>query len=1009
MQDFEGEKRNFEGEMQDFEGEMRDFEGEMRDFEDEPHYKKWISFSLLCISAVMIALAGILIFNFYEIPAASHVQSGETVPTPKVLSDLEYCQQQLKQFYKDTTSTIPSRPLLPSRTVKIDEFFVNLELSREVAGKIMPGDRVKLSGEQMVFDKVPAVPLDTWEDLFKPEIVEESKIILAVVSEYAQLSYTRRGDINLGGLIPVHFGDCEATPTMWSLQLIEAMVFAIEEINNRSDLLPTISIGFDIRDSCFDEDVGLLSALSLVDRGASLIDQPDESSLCKNNSQDLSKKVVGIVGPLKSSVSIVVGSVADLQKLPMIAFAATSDELSDKERFPYFLRTVPPDRLQATAMVDIITHMGWEYISIIYLADTYGIRGAHALARLAGSRGVCVAHLLPIQQVPSRSELEEISALLWESYKARVLVVFAGPEPATELVNAVENTSNVNDHFIWLGSESWVHSLSRLNKIPPKGALFLSLHNPEPDGFFEYISNLNRDTIQKNPWFESFLSNWEVLHNCTIWFDRQCGLPHLAQYTVTSPMAPVIDAVYAFAHALHSLIYSSNSSTVNGTKLLDALKEVRFDGQRGRFQFNSAGDMEGKYLVQNAQFDSDGFRLVNVGLWDALSMSDDYLTISGDIVWMNGLTEIPTSTCKDVCLPGQRLVPLEEKCCFGCFPCEPYAIVVNNGTECKECEETEWPDKLRLSCLQIIPAFTDWTDPLHLSITILSCMGLAVSMMIAAGLVIYRNHSVIKATSRELSCVNVLGFNLAFVSTFLLIAQPTTIICCVSQAMVSLCFTLAYAPTLLKVGRIYRIFRAGKRSARRPGLISPGVQLIMVFVLVMIQVFCVILSAALGPCEPQYLIPIPRDGHLELYCQLGTGFLISSSYNLVLILACCVFAFLARKVPDNYNESKFIGVSVYSTLLACLAAIAVYYTARDVSQKVAAICLAVLLNAFLTVGCVYIPKLYAIRFINPPSSTVFTIGRAHTSTIESIDNRVGPMSGNWATKTSKIQGDTPGK
>ena len=144
--------------------------------------------------------------------------------------------------------------------------------------------------------------------------------------------------------------------------------------------------------------------------------------------------------------------------------------------------------------------------------------------------------------------------------------------------------------------------------------------------------------------------------------------------------------------------------------------------------------------------------------------------------------------------------------------------------------------------------------------------------------------------------------------------------------------------------------------------------------------------------NPKPQVDIPRTNHLELYCELSTGFLVSSVYNLVLILACCLFAFLARKVPDNYNESKFIGVSVYSTLLACLAAIPVYVTARDVSQKVAAICLAVLLNAYLTALCVYLPKLYAIKFIaNSGDRSAST--RTQGSMLTGTSNRVQPSAG----------------
>ncbi|XP_038058587.1 metabotropic glutamate receptor 4-like [Patiria miniata] len=779
--------------------------------------------------------------------------------------------------------------------------------------------------------------------------------VRSAVPPAARLAYARQGDYILGGLFPLHFTDCDAIPTMWSLQQAEAMAYTVDDINSRVDLLPNVTLGFDIRDSCRNEDLALWSSLSLV-RG------DNGESSCGNSSSGFPGKVVGIVGPMTSIASLTVTSVADLYDTPMITFGATSDELSDKDRFPYFLRTVPPDRLQAEAIVDLISHMGWEYVSIIYRADTYGIRGAHALESLAEGRGVCVALSLPVQKYPSHSELEKVKVKLLEARKARVLVIFAGLATANAVVGAARDLS-MEEHFIWIGSEAWAHGVGRdgSGKTPPMGTVFVLLHNPEPSGFFEYFSSLDREAILKNPWFEIFLENWEAVNNCTVWVEDGCGIPHRDLYTPSSIMSPVIDAVYAFAYALHSLLNSSTSDTVKGKDFLHHLKAVSFQEERGRFEFNSDGAVSGKYLLQNAQMVQGEFQMVTVGLWDATT--PERLRFDTDIIWADGSDVVPTSTCRDVCPTGSRVAPLKENCCFGCAACAPYAIVFNH-TECIECEETEWPDEKRSSCVPITPVTTEWTHPLQLTILILSCMGLTLAVIIAFGLAWYRNHNVIKATSRELSSVNVLGLLLGFVAPFLLIAEPTPITCCMSQASVSLCFTLAYAPTLLKVCRIYRIFRAARKSAGRPRLISPTVQLTIVCFLILIQVICVIVTSAVHPCQPQLLTFRPREPRLELYCVFDTGFLVSSTYNLVLILACCVFAFLARRVPDNYNESKFIGASVYSTLLACLAAITVYYTSRDSLQKVAAICMAVLLNAYLTAACVYIPKLYAIRFLS---------------------------------------------
>ena len=125
-----------------------------------------------------------------------------------------------------------------------------------------------------------------------------------------------------------------------------------------------------------------------------------------------------------------------------------------------------------------------------------------------------------------------------------------------------------------------------------------------------------------------------------------------------------------------------------------------------------------------------------------------------------------------------------------------------------------------------------------------------------------------------------------------------------------------------------------------------------------------VISISVSPSLPVYLIPQPRRNYIEIYCKFGRGFIASCVYNLLLVLACCYYAFKARMVPSNYNESKFIALSVYSTLVLCLAAVPVYATAIAVLQKVATLCLAVLINAVLTITCVYLPKFYAARFLN---------------------------------------------
>lgn len=55
-----------------------------------------------------------------------------------------------------------------------------------------------------------------------------------------------------------------------------------------------------------------------------------------------------------------------------MSYASTSTELSDKSRFEYFSRVVPPDNFQAQAMVEVVHELGWKYVSTVAVEGDYG-------------------------------------------------------------------------------------------------------------------------------------------------------------------------------------------------------------------------------------------------------------------------------------------------------------------------------------------------------------------------------------------------------------------------------------------------------------------------------------------------------------------------------------------------------------------------------------------------------------------------------------------------------------
>ncbi|EPQ15747.1 Metabotropic glutamate receptor 8 [Myotis brandtii] len=73
--------------------------------------------------------------------------------------------------------------------------------------------------------------------------------------------------------------------------------------------------------------------------------------------------------------------------IPQISYASTAPELSDNTRYDFFSRVVPPDSYQAQAMVDIVTALGWNYVSTLASEGNYGESGVEAFTQISREIG----------------------------------------------------------------------------------------------------------------------------------------------------------------------------------------------------------------------------------------------------------------------------------------------------------------------------------------------------------------------------------------------------------------------------------------------------------------------------------------------------------------------------------------------------------------------------------------------------------------------------------------------
>ncbi|XP_022086048.1 metabotropic glutamate receptor-like [Acanthaster planci] len=775
------------------------------------------------------------------------------------------------------------------------------------------------------------------------------------------VSYSKPGDVIIGGLFPIHYvagpGLCTDRQSRWGTMLSEAMIYAVECINERDDVLPNVTLGYDIRDDCRSDDVALWHALALVNA----LNPNESSGLCPL--EEHAVKVLGIVGTSEAATSIVATKAAAMYKVPMVSFSAAGGELGDKFRFPYFFRTAPENTLEVRAIADIIHTFGWVYVSLLHSTDSDYLHSALRFQEIVTDYGICVAYSAAIRTTADDEEVAQVVGELDRYPKAKVVVVIGDKFTGQKVMRAGQAAGMVG-RYQWIGGPRWGYLMKEEGLADiSDGTIFVRSYSVPVEGFVEFAQAKAPTEPHVSPWYKDLALSWMQGENCANISD--CPLH------VGDSGGAVVDSVHAIAFAFNDFMREKCANVSDcpigeiakeGELFRQKLSAVSFTGVDGEaIRFDSSGNSGGKFTITNLREDTGEHE---VGLWvSAYDTVDQRLRIRPEeIRYVDKSWIQPTSICTEECEAGFIVVPLEEKCCWGCKKCSSNEIVINK-TLCYQCPRKEWPDKSRTNCLLIIPSTFGWTETPVVVILVLSSLGIMLCALTITGLFVYGKHPLIKASSKELSSFNVVGLTLTFVTCVVLLMKPTYASCITAELGLALNSTLIYAPTLLKVNRIFRIFRKARKSTQRPKFISPKHQVVACLIFLTIQVTLSILSAILAPSAPAELISHVGEPYIELFCSFGPGFLVSCAYNLLLILACCFYAFKARKVPSNYNESKFIAVSVYSTLVLCLAVVPVYITAVKALQKVATVCYAVILNAYLTIVCLYLPKFYALKFV----------------------------------------------
>ncbi|XP_069889958.1 vomeronasal type-2 receptor 116-like [Dipodomys merriami] len=633
--------------------------------------------------------------------------------------------------------------------------------------------------------------------------------------------------------------------TFKNYQFVLAVAFAIEEINKNPKLLHNLTLGFDIYDVQYGIWTEFKNPFTCLFGKYKI---PNYNCMSEN------KFIAVLTGP-SGAMSSQIATLLNIYKFPQLSFGPFDYALNDKNKFPGLYQMASKDTSVAKAIVLLLLHFSWNWVSLLTLEDENSL------------------WILP--------ELKE------EMAKNRVYSQSDCPHEAS------------------------------LDWLPM----------------------------------------------------------HIFGVTMSGDSYNIYNAVYAVAQALHEmLLHQTEAKTVENKKgrmpytaqLHPILKDIQFYNPVGdQVILNDKRKLEAKYDIVNIWKFPEGLEMkVKVGKFSSHMQHGHQLYLSEDMVeWAIETTEPPHSVCSESCGPGFRKSPQEGKmaCCFDCMSCSENEIANSTDMEqCVNCPFHQYANRERNQCLQRAESFLAYGEPLGMA---LACMALCLCSLTAFILGVFVKHHntpIVKANNQALSYTLLISLIFCFLCSLLFIGRPNKVTCILQQTTFGVAFTVAVSAVLAKTVTVVLAFKVTSRGKRMRWLLLSGAPNFIIPICTLIQVILSVLWLRTSPpfietdiqSEHSHIIILCNKGSLKaFYCFLG--------YMFCLALGSFMVAFLARNLPDTFNEAKFLTFSMLVFCSVWLTFLPVYHSVKGKIMVTIEI-FSILTSSAGLLGCIFVPKCYII-------------------------------------------------
>ncbi|XP_060137283.1 vomeronasal type-2 receptor 26-like [Zootoca vivipara] len=768
-----------------------------------------------------------------------------------------------------------------------------------------------------------------------------------------------------------------------------SLVFAVKEVNKNSKILLNITLGFQIYDSYFNARMTYQNTLNLVS---------SHEKTVPNYKCGAEKNLIAVIGGLDSETSIYMDSILSCYKIPQVTYSAA---VSAKQHISSLYQMAPSEADQYNGIVRLLLYFQWMWVGVFVTADNKGEMFVKTLTHQFSLNEICAAS---IERLPSASHffnifevMEKCQGVAISLSKINVNVFVVNADTYTmkflQWILIAGVMSGVAINKVWVMTADWDFSSETFHRDLDiqnfHGALSFAIHSSEVKGFHSFLLNLNphseADGFIRFFWEQAFGCQFldvETEEESCSGEEKLESLPGaFFEMQMTSQSYSIYNAVYAVAHALHAMFASRTKQreVVLGDylrpqkphhfQLQSFLRSISFNNSAGDIvSFNENGELENGFDIINwLTFPNKSFLRVKVGKMDSQAPLGRDFSINEKIIrWHQSFNQVvPLALCNNHCHPGYSRQRKEGEpfCCYDCVPC-PEGKISNQTdmNDCFQCQEDQYPNQERNQCIPKKENFLSYEAPLGISLALLALAFSATTALVFGIFIKHQKTPIVKANNRNLTYTLLISLLLCFLCSLLFIGQPQIPTCYLRQTAFGIIFSVAVSSVLAKTLTVVLAFMATKPGSKMRKWVGKRFSTSIVLGCASVQAsICIVWLCTDPPFPDVDMHSLPEEVIVE--CNEGSAnmFYYLLGYMGLLALVSFVVAFFARKLPDTFNEAKFITFSMLVFCSVWLSFVPTYLSTKG-KYMVAVEIFSILASSAGTLGCIFFPKCYIIVF-----------------------------------------------